>query len=546
MPFDDDAMIPDGDDDASETTGTDTADAPEADEPAPTPEEKGEEVGSFRLTIDDPESDEDDADEEGNQPQVEVATARLFKINSCKRRIEIEYDADHATTEFERQFKELNRTIQIDGFRKGKIPRAILEKRFGKEVREEVQQNLVQYAVDRAMKHFELDIVGSPQMGKDAGDAKAGETYAFDFSLEVRPEFELGEYRKLPVKKPAVEVSDHDVEHELFHMREHKSVWEPVTDGAKLKDMLVVSYRLPAEGEEVLAEKEDVTIVVAPDKLESIDLIGKDLQGVKAGDELTLKAKLPEGLAAEGEPDEADVKVTVSEVKRQSMPAADDQFAQDAGFENLAALNDDVKSNLEKQKEDKRDKLLHAQLVEALIAGHPFELPEDLVTREAQHLEARRKMDLYRMGIPIHMLEQMGSNLEQTRGEVAREMRKTFILDSIGRKERIFATEDDYEEYVAMMAEQYQASVEEMKNHLESQNMDDTVRTELREKKILDFVLSKATVEEVGADQFEELAKAHGMEDKHHHHDHDDAHDHDHDHEHEHEHGHDHDHEHDH
>ncbi|MGE0432852.1 MAG: trigger factor family protein, partial [Planctomycetota bacterium] len=166
MPFlDDDAMLPaaGGDDDATDdTANTATADA---DAPADAPkEEPGVEVGNFRLTIDDPEVDTDDLEEGAETPQKEVATVTLFKVNSCKRRITVAYDAEQVTFELERQYRELNRTIQIDGFRRGKIPRAILEKRFGGEVSGEVKQNLVQTAVDKSVRHFEREVVGQPQM----------------------------------------------------------------------------------------------------------------------------------------------------------------------------------------------------------------------------------------------------------------------------------------------------------------------------------------------------------------------------------------------
>lgn len=380
-----------------------------------------------------------------------------------ERKLTVEVPADKVEQEVQQRLKGMVGRVRIDGFRPGKVPFSVIQKRYGARVREEVKSELVRSSLYEAMQQENLRPAGMPKIETDAS---AGDKLAFTATFEVYPEVKVSVPAGLVVEKPVVEVTDSDVDNMLEKLRKQRSSWEDVDRAAQDGDQVLIDFIGKIDG----AAFEGGTAEGYPLELGSnrfIEGFEEQLIGLKAGDSKAVNVTFPETYQSEelaGKP--AVFEVTVKAVKGPKLPDLDDpEFlqalgTQEGGVENLRK---EVRQSMERELKQKITAKVKEQLLDKMLEANPIELPAALVEDEIRQMadQARQSMgmqgeqevtDEIRTALGARARRRVGLGLLV--GELIRE--KGFKADADKVRERIEEMAQSYEDPQAVLNWYYQ------------------------------------------------------------------------------------------
>lgn len=442
----------------------------------------------------------DEAPEEG---QTEEKTAEdwlqteIEETGPCKKHIKATVAPSKVKEEMKTAYGELRQNVAVPGFRKGRAPVKLLERRFGKEVREQVQQDLTGEGFRKIMEDAHLQLVGDPEFGEI--ELADDDTMTFQADVEVRPEFEIGEYKGLKLKKPSEDVKDADVEESIEVLRKQRA--ELVTEeGRKTKEGdTVLGEMVISVGDEVLREEREMLMPVQKSTIMGVEVdLPAILKQAAAGDEKTVSIDLPENFAREefaGK--KADMKITVREVKVQQLPEVNDEFAGMLGFDNIDAMREEVRRHTESMKKSASRDALETQIFDNLLEKTDFEVPEGLLAKEEDRFREDMRRRMRYRGVPLKVidkrLEELGGS---TREESTNRIKAGFIIDAVAEKEKIAATEDEVAKLIETLASDYGQKAEDVQKRMEEAGRIPGLRTQIRREKTVQFILDNARITE--------------------------------------------------
>lgn len=422
-------------------------------------------------------------------------------IGPCKKRLKVSVGAAGVRAEMEAQMQELAARVQLPGFRKGRAPRPLLEKRMGTQVAEEARDHLISEGYHEALKRENLHPIADPVVDKVDFDPAKG--LAFEAVLEVRPEFELPSLAAIPLMRPRVQVTDADLDAGTMDLRRQRAEWVEAPAGAALRkgDLAVCDLALlDDKGEKTLWSQAGVAVVLDGRPLGELPTGPADalLGGATAGETCRMVATLPGDFSREDLRGKmATITVAVKEIRHEKLPEADDAMAQALGLKDLAELREQVRSHVQRHKEAEAHRKLEEELVGWLISKTPFELPQDVLKAHAEDSLKRATVDLLMRGIPERQLRENLEKLQSgTQAGSERRLRAMFILSRIAEQSKILVTESDVEDRVRRMAASYGERPEAILKRLEKEGGMASVRASIREAKVLDLLLSRAKVAE--------------------------------------------------
>jgi trigger factor len=412
----------------------------------------------------------------------------------------VSVDRKRVQRAYDRAYRELARRAPVRGFRPGKVPRSVLEKLYGAQVGEQIEQSLVAETLAAALEQAGLEPVAEPAIAAKAPAADA--EFVYTARVEVKPVFELPELSGLPARRPKVAVGEEDVERELEALRQRQAalIEEPAETAAATGHFLSIDFvgRIdgkPFEG----GSGKGVELELGSGRF--LPGFEEQLAGARAGEDRELRVRFPEDYASrELAGREAVFAVHVAAIKRRVVPSLDDEFAKDLGeFDSLAALRERVRTDLEAGAERAAKSELHRTLLDALIARTGFELPPGLVTRQLDRLlqsAARRLAG----AVPDAQLEaQIGRWKEEWRPRAEREVREMLLLEAIAKARGIQAEAEEIEARVAQLAREQRVDPARLRRAWGEENLERALRTQLSDEKVLDFLASTAKVEESSA-----------------------------------------------
>lgn len=424
-------------------------------------------------------------------------------VGPCKKLLKVQVDKATVKEKIDEGYEKLRASVIVDGFRKGRAPRRLLEKRYQEQVVEEVKQTVLSEASDEALKQEDLSPVGDPSF--DNIKFEEGEDLSFDLTLEVKPEIAVGEYRGLKLVRKSAAVSDEELEEGLLRIARNRATLEVVTDGQVQEgDSIVCDWEVRSEGE-VVANETDDEIAVAGRRFGDMEIGGPDVKDLaellgaaRAGDRRVGPARFLADYPIEKYREkEGEVAITVKEIKRAVVPELTDELAKELDFDSLNDLREHVRPRMEAEKTRWVQEELEEQVREELLKDANFDLPDGLVKAQARDYLTRQQLRMYYRGVPK---EEIDGNLERIRiaSEEAAERacRLFFIMEHLSEKEKLFVTENEVENRVAIMANARGMSVERMKQHLEENNQLVQLRAAMREEKAIDFILEHAETED--------------------------------------------------
>jgi trigger factor len=406
----------------------------------------------------------------------------------CSRVLKIKVPASRVDHEIEQTYKNVLKTVQFPGFRAGKVPRKLVEARLGDRVMQEVLERLVQTAYDEAVDSKKLKTIGAPRL-KDPPTIARGTDLAISIDVDVRPEFALPKLEELTATRPVVEVTDVDVETEIKRLRDERATVADAGDEPLADSGIATLHVKITVGADVIVDTGDVEWQHPSDVLGGmlVENLSTTLLGKKKGETATLKEKLPADFRDEKHRGvEATIELRVESVQRVTLPVVDDAFAAEMDYDSLDDMKSEIKTELGKRVGAQIERMTDDAVAESLLAAAPFDVPPSLVEAETEKMLRRYEMQLRQQSIPEDSIPKlMGEARAQAETRVKRDLRLSFLLDTIATERKVFVTENEIRAEVAAMAARYEKTVPEMEDYMERNRLLPALRSELRDRKAL-------------------------------------------------------------
>lgn len=416
-------------------------------------------------------------------------------VGAVKKRISVEVPAETVNSEIEAAYSKLKNQVKMDGFRKGKVPRSILERHYKGHVEYDVASKLINDSFNRILSEKNIFPVSDPEM--EVEDFKSGNVFKFTATVEIRPEIEIKSYQGLKLKKDKVAVTDAMLEERLEALRKQNLTLNDVNRAVKDGDTALIDFEgfideVPFKG----GKGEGVPLKIGGGRF----ILGFEEQvvGMSAGDDKEIKVTFPADYGhKELAGKDATFKVKVKGVKEEVLPAADDEFAKDLGFETLEKLKADLKEGIEKEEAARIKGEMRDQVMKELIEANQFEVPQSMVKKQRDYLIEDLKKKYGRAGLDMDKEIEQGGNLAIELDKRALEQVKgALILMEIAKKEGLKVTDNDLDERLNSMATDAHVDVSAVRGYYEKNKLMDAVRREILDDKIFDLVVSKAVVVE--------------------------------------------------
>ncbi len=423
----------------------------------------------------------------------------IQEISSVKRAIRIEISKDVVADETSRAYRNLNQRVRWPGFRKGKTPLALLEKRYADTVRDDLLKKLIPDYYQKALEQTGITPVDYPafekiEIAKDA-------PLSFTALVEVKPAVELGDYQEIPLENRERPVTAEDIQAAVEQLRSAHAQLEaspddhPVASG----DVAIIDYEGMIDGRAFEGGKaENYLVELGSEKL--LPGIENQMIGKKKGDRLEVETTFPADhrdsrLAGKT----AVLAVTVREVKIKRLPEADDEFAKDIGpFESMEDLQKKIRNDMEAHAHREARRAYHDAVIKHLVANHAFEVPASLVEREVHAMVRQLDQRIRELGKTVKDIDHDAETLRREMEPRARErVAGRLILESIAKKENIQVGDDDVENELDRLASGMKVPKAEFRQYLMRQEGSlEGIRAGLREDKVLDLIVSRAALVE--------------------------------------------------
>ncbi|MEH7106660.1 trigger factor [Bacillus sp. JJ1764] len=423
-------------------------------------------------------------------------TAKWEKLEGNRGVLTIDVPAEKVNEGLDAAFKKVVKQINVPGFRKGKMPRSLFEKRFGVEaLYQDALDFIFPNAYMSAIDEIGIEPIAQPedvdfdleQMGKD-------KDFTFKATVQVKPEVKLGEYKGIEVEALDTNVTDEDVQKELEALQSRHAELVVKEEGtAENGDTVVIDFEGFVDGEAFEGGKaENYSLELGTGSF--IPGFEEQLVGVATGESKDVEVTFPEEYhAAELAGKPAVFKVTVHEIKGKELPALDDEFAKDADdeVETLEALKEKIKTRLEDSKKHEAEHHVRDSVVEKAAENAEVEIPEVMVESEVNRMLQEFEQRLQMQGMNLELYFQFSGQdeaalREQMKEEAEKRVKVNLTLEAIAKAENLEATEEDVNAELAKMAEMYNMSVENIKKALGGV---EGIKDDLQLKKAVDFLV---------------------------------------------------------
>ena len=424
-------------------------------------------------------------------------SVQVEKLENNMAKLTIEVAAEELDKAIEKVYQKQKNSISVPGFRKGKVPRAMVEKMYGAAIfYEDAANELIPEAYEKAYDECGEDIVSSPKI--DVVQIEKGKPFIFTAEVALKPEVTLGKYKGVKVDKVDVTVSDEDVAKEIDAERERNARSISVTDRAvKDGDQTVIDFEGFKDGVAFEGGKgENYPLTIGSGAF--IPGFEEQLIGKNIGEEVEVNVTFPEQYQAEelaGQP--AVFKVTVKEIKEKQLPELDDEFAAEVSeFDTLAEYKEDVKKNLTEKREKDAKNAKEDAVIEAIIEGAKMDIPEAMVETTQRQMIQEFAQNIQMQGLSMEQYFQFTgltaeTMMEQVKPQAEKRIKSRLVLEAVVKAENIVATEEDFDNEIAKMAEMYKMEADKVKESIGEEGKKQLME-DLAVSKAVEFVVNEA------------------------------------------------------
>ena len=396
-------------------------------------------------------------------------SVQVEKLEKNMAKLTIEVSSEEFEKAIAKAYKKNKNKISMPGFRKGKAPRAMIEKMYGKGVfYEDAANSIIPDAYADAAKESELEIVAQPEI--DVTQIESGKPFIFTATVALKPEVTLGEYKGIEVEKKEVEVTDEEVDTEINRVRESNARMIDIDDrAAQDGDTVVIDFDGYVDGKQFEGGKaEDYSLVLGSHSF--IDNFEEQLEGKNIGEDVTVNVTFPENYQAEelqGKP--AEFKVKIKEIKVKELPELDDDFAQDvSNFDTIAEYKEDLKKKLAENKEEALKREREETVIGKIIENAQMDIPEQMVEAQTRQMTQEFAQRLSSQGLSIDQYMQFTGltpqkMIEELKPQALKRIQSRLVLEAVVAAENIETSDEDLEKELEKMAEMYQMEADKLK-----------------------------------------------------------------------------------
>ncbi len=435
-------------------------------------------------------------DESEEQQPLEL-DVQVTSPSACERHVTVTISRNDIDRYFDDAFGEMMPTAAVPGFRIGRAPRKVVENRYRDEVADQVKSALLLDSLEQISEEQRFTAISEPEFDLDAVEVPKDGPMTFEFTIEVRPEFDLPKWKGLTLKRPVRDFTDADIDGQLEQMLARYGQLAPHDGLAEEGDYVSVNITASADGKQVAREMEAVVRVRPTLSFRDARLEGfaKLMTGAEAGDRRTAEVTLTKDAPnAELRGKKVGLEFEVLGVKKLKLPDLTEDFLQEiGGFGSEEDLRKAIHMNLERQLEYQQQRLARNQISALLTKSADWELPPGLLERQSARELERAVMELRRSGFSEVEIRARENQLRQnSTAGTATALKEHFILERIAEEEKIDVEESDYDKEIFLIAAQSGESPRRVRAQLEKRGLMDVLRNQIIERKVLELVQSQA------------------------------------------------------
>lgn len=426
-------------------------------------------------------------------------SVQVEKLEKSMAKLTIEVPAKELDLALDKAYKKNRNKIAMPGFRKGKAPRAMIEKMYGAEIFFEDAANiLVPDAYEDAAKESGLEIVSQPEIAVE--QIEKGQPFIFTATVAVKPEVTLGEYKGIEVESKEAGVTDEEIEEEINKVRENNSRMITIEDRAvEDGDTVTIDFDGYVDGEQFEGGMaEDYSLVIGSHTF--IDNFEEQLIGKNIGDDVEVNVTFPDQYQAEElRNKEALFKVKINAIKMKELPDADDEFAQEVSdFDTLDEYKEDLRKKLLENKEAALKREKEEEVVGAIIENAQMDIPDPMVNAQTQQMTQEFAQRLQSQGLSLEQYMQLTGMtpqkmLEELKPQALKRIQSRLVLEAVVAAENIEASEEDFDKEIENMAEMYNMEADKLRD-LVGEDEKEQICMDIAVQKAVDFVV-EASVE---------------------------------------------------
>jgi trigger factor len=433
-----------------------------------------------------------------------IAKKSVERLENSSVKLSITVNSEDAKKEYSGLITKYGKEAQIKGFRKGKVPASVLERKFGEGIRSEVAGNLMDKSIreafdsidEKPLGYAHPEVVGEPVF-------TVGEDFSFEVTYDIFPEFELGEYKGLELKETQVSITKKDEEAELKAIQEQNSVVMDKKDGIVADDSIVtIDYsELDTDKNEIEGKKrEDFVFTVGTGY--NYYKIDEEVKGMKKDEEKIIEKDYPEDfddneLAGR----KISIKVLIKAVKEKILPELDDELAQDVDekYETLEDLTKELKKQCKDRAKAKVDSELRNQAVEKLVEATSIDIPKSMIMAEQESswrnfVQQSRMQEEQLLGF-LQMQGQTKEQLLETwKEDAVKSVKGQLIIGKILENEKVEISDEEFEAELQKQADMYKMPIDELKKSFGENNLNEYLKNDMKTQKIYDMLIKEANV----------------------------------------------------
>ena len=409
--------------------------------------------------------------------QIDLAEGERWR-----RTVNITVPADVVSRERENILNGLSGRVRMPGFRKGKIPANVLKRRYGPAVEQETLDKIIGDAYREAIQREELRPISEGEIG--AVQYEPEQDLSFEVSFDVQPEIEVGRLGGFVVERPAVDVSDEDVDRVLHHLREQNGAWRPVEEGRpEAGDAVSVMIKRLNDDD---AEARSYEFVLG--KGDALPDVEQAIQAVDVGSDGEFVIAFPADFPDEElQGSEQRLRIAVESRKVLELPELEDEFAQSLDFESLTDLKEKLEADLEKEAAGRAEDIVRSRLLDFLIEANSFEVPGSMVDRYLSSVIGDPE------GVPAEKIEEAMTSL---RPEAEMAVKRLLVMDRVADTQSLRATEEELDERIEDIATRNSATPGDVYAQLQKTGRMESLEREITEGKVFEFLKEQSEITE--------------------------------------------------
>jgi trigger factor len=421
--------------------------------------------------------------------KIESVLSRVSSPSPSKRELEIEVAADEVNKEWEKALLEYASRARLDGFRRGKAPKEMVKRLFYQDIKDAVIENLAPRALRESLSRQNISPVGTPEISEAV--LQEGKPFRFKAVVEVLPAFEIPSYKKIRVKKREVEVAKEDVDRSLEELRQKSAEYVPVEGrGVVDGDYVVVEWKgKDLKTKRFLPTEKVLVLAGHPDNEKGLN---ETLKGMAPGEIRRFVVSYPQDHAQKkmaGRTVEYEIKVI--SIKEKKVPEMSDEWAKDLGeYENLDALKQRMRQELEKARQEEARREMGEELVRGLVDSLQLELPQSLVDTEVLSI-LRGWAPQLPADLPSQQVEEIR---EKAQAQAQRSLKSSLLLQRIASQEKLAVGDEEVEEELRAMAKRNNVPLAQLAERISQEGRREDIRSSLLLRKAIDFLLDNAVL----------------------------------------------------